>query len=96
MIKDISKVKQVPEKKIHIYHLNKIKEALEKVFEGEEEENGHLIGAGNRATNLWIKKAKIPIEYQQELLSNIRLCDDNCCKTLEDLGWTILKGKELL
>ena len=102
-IKDLSDLSkfEFEQKTIHIYYINRIKKCLGRIFEAEDsdmlEDDINIVNANNRAIQHWFKKAKIfDYHLQQEILSNVNWYDNSSAKTLENLGWTILKGKENL
>lgn len=84
------------EKEISIQTINKIKMCLLRIYEAEEndyvDENYYRkITANNRAISHYIKDYSD--EQQRELLNHICWYDDNCSKSLEKLGWKIIRGK---
>ena len=96
-ITDISKLTQedvLNDKKIHIYYVNKIKMAMLRLFEAEEDEDYQKIRSNNESIECWFNKSGVPSKYKYELLENIKWQNDDCAITLEKLGWKILRGKE--
>lgn len=83
------------EKKIHIYFINKIKALDEKIFEYQDEcpPNYRAVKRCEMHIRKWLEKAGIWGEkLHHEILSCINWADDNCCKKLEKLGWTVVRG----
>ena len=89
-------------KQIHIHYINKIKRCKLRIFEAEDNyvftvEDKAVVTANERAIEHWLKKANITNEEERrELLNIVDWSNDNCSGALEKLGWTILRGKELL
>lgn len=87
------------EKVIHIYYINRIKNCLGRIFEAEDTDpcyvDYHIVRANERAIDHWLDKANVKDKnLRQEILSNVDWCWDFCKERLEDLGWTVLTGKE--
>lgn len=82
---------------IHMYYINKIKNAKLNIFEAEDDDYPDLktVKANERAIEHYLDKANIKDnKLREELLYNIQWTNDNCVQTLENLGWTIITGKE--
>lgn len=86
-------------KQIHIYYINKIKDCLLKIYDAEDDEipNRRIVAANENVIDKYLNKAGIiNKELRQELLVNITWSNDNCKGKLEELGWKILTGREVL
>lgn len=86
-------------KQIHIYYINKIKDCLLKIHDAEDDEipNRRIVATNKNAIDKYLNKAGIiNKELRQELLVNITWSNDNCKEKLEELGWKILTGREVL
>lgn len=84
-------------KVIHMYYINKIKTAKLNIFEAEDDDYPDLktVRANERAIEHYLEKANIKDnKLREELLYNIQWTNNNCVQILENLGWTIITGKE--
>ena len=72
---------------------------LEQIFEEEDNDyvDNRVVVNKWRAIENCLKKANITDEKtKEEFFQNVDWCWDGCAERLEKLGWTILRGKELI
>ena len=88
-------------KKIHIFYINKIKNLDRHIFNNLNNKSSNnnilIIRSCERWIRHWLDKANILDEDLRLEVKNCCVWNNNACaRDLEDLGWTILRGKENL
>lgn len=94
------KYKIYKKKRIHIFYINKIKNLDRHIFNNLNNKSSNstlIIRSCERWIRHWLDKANILDEDLRLEVKNCCVWNNNACaRDLEDLGWTILRGKENL